>query len=321
MSKRTIEYRCLLISPSDVDEERAAVADMIDRWNAQVGESHDASVRLVMWETHAVPDVSAPAQEVLNRDIVDECDFGIAVFWTRLGSPTTIHESGSIEEIERLRQRGARVLVYMSSAPIPQERLKDDQYHRLSEFRKRLRNEGLLGTYHNVADLREQILLHTTTVIIDLLQKDRGQPSPDAATQTGVLTAPKPDVRVIVFAAETIPPTSGIRHLLGIRIQNHSPVAVYMSGISILLTSGHGLLLVRDVVTGAQQSRVVLRPGESYQWSTDGDSLLRDYSPEDVVGIVAHDDIGREFRESEGTLRKILDEWVQEDKVNRSTTT
>ena len=209
----------------------------------------------------------------------------------------------------------------MSSAPIPQERLKDDQYHRLSEFRKRLKNEGLLGTYHNVADLREQILLHTTTVIIDLLQKDRGQPSPDAATQTGVLTAPKPDVRVIVFAAETIPPTSGIRHLLGIRIQNHSPVAVYMSGISILLTSGHGLLLVRDVVTGAQQSRVVLRPGESYQWSTDGDSLLRDYSPEDVVGIVAHDDIGREFRESEGTLRKILDEWVQEDKVNRSTTT
>ena len=192
MSKRTTAFRCLLISPSDVDEERAAVADVIDRWNAQVGEGHDASVRLVMWETHAVPDVSAPAQEILNRDIVDECDFGIAVFWTRLGSPTTTHESGSIEEIERLRQRGARVLVYMSSAPIPQERLKDDQYHRLSEFKKRLRNEGLLGTYHDVADLREQILLHTTTVIIDLLQKDRGQPSPDAAMQIGVLTAPQP---------------------------------------------------------------------------------------------------------------------------------
>ena len=91
-----------------------------------------------------------------------------------------------------------------------------------------------------------------------------------------------------------------------------------MSGLSIFLTSGIGLLLVRDVVTGAQQSRVVLRPGESYQWSTDGDSLLRDYSPEDIVGVVAHDDIGREFRESEGTLRKILDEWLHEDKVNRS---
>ena len=171
MSKRTIEYSCLLISPSDVNEERAAIVDVINHWNAQIGKNHDASVRLVMWETHAVPDVSAPAQEVLNRDIVDECDFGIAVFWTRLGSPTTTYDSGSMEEIERLRQRGARVLVYMGSAPIPQERLKDDQYHRLSEFKKQLRNEGLLGTYHDVADLREQILLHTTTVVIHLLQK------------------------------------------------------------------------------------------------------------------------------------------------------
>ena len=136
MSKRIIEYRCLLISPSDVDEERAAVSAVIDDWNALIGKGHDARVLLVRWETHGVPDVSAPPQEVLNRDIVDECDFGIAIFWTRLGSPTTTHESGSIEEIERLRQRGARVLVYVSSAPIPQERLRDDQYHRLSEFRK-----------------------------------------------------------------------------------------------------------------------------------------------------------------------------------------
>ena len=315
MSKQIIEYRCLLISPSDVDEERDAASAINEHWNALIGKGLDARVHLVRWETHGVPDVSAPPQEVLNRDIVDECDFGIAIFWTRLGSPTATHVSGSIEEIERLRQRGARVLVYMSSAPVPQERLRDDQYHRLRDFREQLGNEGLLGTYRDVADLREKLLLHTTTVIIGLLQKDRSQPSHGAATQAGVLTAPKPDVRVVVFSAETIPRTSHTRRLLGIRIQNHSPVAVYMSGISILLTSGHGLLLVRDVITGALQSRVVLRPGESYRWSTDGDKLLREYSPKDVVGVVAQDDIGREFRESEGTLRKILDKWVQEDQA------
>ena len=105
MSKQILEYRCLLISPSDVGEERDAVAAMIDHWNAPVGKGLNARVHLVRWETHGVPDGSAPPQEVLNRDIVDECDFGIAIFWTRPGSPTTTYVYGSIEEIDHLRPR------------------------------------------------------------------------------------------------------------------------------------------------------------------------------------------------------------------------
>ena len=229
MSRKIIEYRCLLISPSDVQEERDAVSQIMAQWNALVGKGHDARVHLVRWETHSVPDVSAPAQEVLNRDVVDDCDFGIAIFWSRLGSPTNNHASGSIEEIERLRQRGARVLVYMNSAPIPQEQLRDAQYQHLCEFKERLCKEGLLGTYRGIGDLRERILLHTTAVVIKLLQKDRGQPAPGDATNVDVLTAPKPDVRVVVFSAETIPRKPRPRHLLGIRIQNYSPIAVFMS--------------------------------------------------------------------------------------------
>jgi hypothetical protein len=314
MAKRVVEYRCLLISPGDVEQQRAAVVEAIDRWNALVGAALDARVHLVRWETHGVPDASAPPQEVLNRQIVDECDFGIAVFWTRIGTATTTQPSGSIEEIERLRERGARVLVYVSSAPIPQDRLKDDQFQRLSEFKKRLQQEGLLGSYQDTADLRQQIPLHVTAVVAELLQKDRGQPSPGVSGPTsGVLTAPKPDVRVVVFPAETVPRTPGVKHLLGIRIQNHSPVVVYISGISILLKSGRGLLLFRDVVTGREQSRVALRPGESYMWSTSADDLLREVKIDDVIGAVAYDDIGRDFREPDGTLRNILQDWSAKD--------
>ena len=320
MSRKLVEYRCLLISPSDVEDERDAVSQVMARWNALVGESHDARVDVVKWETHSVPDASAPAQEVLNRDVVDECDFGIAVFWTRLGSPTSDYESGSIEEIERLRQRGARVLVYMNSAPIPQERLHDAQYERLCKFVTQLKAEGLIGEYRGISDLREQVLLHTTGVVVKLLQKDRGQPSPDDGGKVEVLTARMPDVRVIVFAAETAPRRPRPRHLLGIRIQNYSPVPVYMSSISILLKSGTGLLLIRDEVTGALQSRVPLQPGQSYQWSTNGDTLLRDYSPEGVVGVVAHDDVGREYREPEGALKGIMEKWAKEDAPSKDGT-
>jgi hypothetical protein len=114
------EYRCLLISPSDVEEEREALLEVVARWNAHDGKALGARVELVRWETHAVPDSGQPAQASLNRQIVDECDFGIAVFWARLGTPTASEHSGSIEEINRLKARGANVLVCFNAAPVPQ---------------------------------------------------------------------------------------------------------------------------------------------------------------------------------------------------------
>jgi hypothetical protein len=320
VSKNVIEYRCLLISPGDVAEERDAISAAVVQWNAQIGSVLGARIELVRWETHSVPDASAPPQEVLNQQIVDDCDFGIAIFSGRLGTPTTTSLSGSVEEIDRLRERGARLLVYFSTAPIPQSDLKDDQYAKLADYRDKLRSEGLSGEFQDVSDLEKQILLHLTSVVAWLLEKDRGQPSPDGTTQaTPVLTAPVPDVRVVVFPAETYPPTRGIKHLLGIHVQNHSPAVVFISGISIMLKGNRGLLLYRDAITGAEQSRRSLRPGESFRWSANCDDLLRDYSIDDIDGVVVHDDIGRQFREANGTLQTIFKKWLLEDQEKSET--
>jgi hypothetical protein len=194
MSRPITEYRCLLISPGDVTEEREGLAKAVDRWNAQVGDALDARVRLVRWETDRVPDASAPPQQVLNRQIVDESDFEIALFWARLGTPTGTHAAGSLEEIEQLQRRGARVLIYFKNAPVPQELLKDDQYARVSEFKTKMEKKGLLGTFSGTNDLVQPVLLHLTGVVADLLKRDRAQPQPDENKQA-VLTAPKPDVR------------------------------------------------------------------------------------------------------------------------------
>ena len=37
MARTVVEYRCLLISPSDVDVERAAISEVVEQWNAQIG--------------------------------------------------------------------------------------------------------------------------------------------------------------------------------------------------------------------------------------------------------------------------------------------
>ena len=162
MPKQVIEYRCLLISPGDVTEERDELTKLINNWNAQIGSGLGARLELVRWESHATPDMADKAQNVINKQLLEECDLGIAVFWYRLGTATENYPSGSVEEIYRLLQQKSRVMVYFCNRPIPQEALRNDQFAKLQDIRRKFEDEGLLATYSDSANLREQVQLHLT---------------------------------------------------------------------------------------------------------------------------------------------------------------
>ncbi len=304
MPRAVIEYRCLLISPSDVDAERDALASLVHDWNAHIGESLGARVVLVRWETHAVPDTSSPPQQSVNQQIVDDSDFGIAVFWTRLGTETSVAPSGSVEEVKRLMARGARVLVYFSGMPVPQERLRDDQFQRLQAFKAEVQGAALLGSYSSLEDLRHQVQLHLTTVVAGLLQADRSQPSPEPSG-ANVLTASTPDVRVRVAAA-TVAPGPDAVEVLAITVQNHSPLVVYVASVVLILAGQRKLWAPRDFVTSECQRRRVLQPGESMTFMMSPDEVAKHSKAAPVEYAAAVDDIGREFRSSSAELAQAL---------------
>lgn len=311
MPRTVVEYRCLLISPGDVDSERVAVSDVVALWNAQVGEALGARVTVVRWETHSVPDASGAPQDVLNRQIVDNCDFAVAVFWSRVGTPTSGYQSGSIEEIQRLRERGARVLIYFNTSPIPQSALTDEQFQRLRQFKKELQQQGLYAEYGSIPELREQVQLHLTSVVAGLLQRERGQPSPGEGREA-VLTAPKPDVRVLVYTALVLPDDEP-RQVLHVVVQNHSPVSVFISNISIVVRDGRRLWLHRDTVTHEMQTRRGLRSGESYSISADGYALAKDFRIDDLLHVVVTDDVGREYVSTNGALQSAVRDFVRSE--------
>lgn len=304
MPRSVIQYRCLLISPSDVHREREALSDLVTKWNAHVGQALGALVELVRWETHSAPDSSAPPQAALNSQVVDDSDFGIAVFWTRLGTATESAQSGSIEEVRRLVQRGARVLIYFSSAPVPQERLADDQFQQLQQFKAEVQQGALVGSYARLEELREQVQLHLTTTVAKLLEADRSQPSPDA-TASGVLTAPIPDVRVQVAAAMVMPGPETV-DVLSVTVQNHSPMVVYIASVALALANQKRLYAPRDVITGEFQRRRALQPGESFSFMMSPAELSKHATGAQVRCAVATDDIGRVFESSEESMRIAL---------------
>ena len=310
MPQRIAEYRCLLISPGDVAAERDALTDMAQSWNAQIGRGLDARVDLMRWESHGTPDMSQPAQAVLNEQLLDDCELGIAVFWTRVGTATQDYESGSVEEIERLLERGVRVLIYFCERDIPQVAWKDDQFQRLQKLRQNYSARGLVWTYTNVQSLREQVMLHLTNVITGLLSQARAGAGSNYGF--GKLTAAIPDVRVSVSGGVSVTAGGSPLHMMIISVANHSPVRVYLSNIVIELDANENLFIKEDFLTGEFNSRRVLDSGQSLSFHIGPGQLLK-FRDRTFKYAVATDEIGRSYRSADdGTVQRLVNSLLGE---------
>lgn len=169
MPKNVLEYTVLIASPSDVMNERRAIRQTIHNWNASVGQALGVRLEPVMWETHTTPEQGERPQAIINRQIVDDCDILVGVFWTRLGSPTGVAASGTVEEIGRFVEANKPALIYFSSRHIPMG-FDLDQYKKLLEFKSVSEAKGLHGSFGTVEKLRTDLHADLTRTINRLHQ-------------------------------------------------------------------------------------------------------------------------------------------------------
>lgn len=128
-------YRVLIASPSDLDEDRKAIADAIHEWNSIFAAEREIMLLPVMWETDAIPETGGRPQGFINERLVKPADIIIGAFWTRVGSPTGVEESGTIEEIKEGLKAGKKVMLYFSENDWPRRLINTDQHQKLEEFR------------------------------------------------------------------------------------------------------------------------------------------------------------------------------------------
>lgn len=95
------------------------IPNLFVRWNHAKKDFH---LLPEMWETAAVPTYGDHPQHIINKQILERSDLLVALFWTRIGSPTPSASSGTIEEIrEFVRLKGPkRVMLYFCTRPIEQ---------------------------------------------------------------------------------------------------------------------------------------------------------------------------------------------------------
>ncbi|WP_069791591.1 DUF4062 domain-containing protein (plasmid) [Cyanobacterium sp. IPPAS B-1200] len=177
-------YRVLIASPGDVIEEREIIREEINRWNSMNTKSMKITLLPIGWETDATPDLRERGQAVINRQLVDNCDILIGIFWTRIGTPTPKAKSGTVEEIERALAEGKRCMVYFSDKPISPSTMNKEQSERLEEYKQDLKNTGLTSQYKDTHDFKEQVFRHINNSVLEIEKEDKERRAAEQEAKT-----------------------------------------------------------------------------------------------------------------------------------------
>jgi nucleoside 2-deoxyribosyltransferase len=187
--------RVVIASPSDTADARQVLKTTIEEWNGLHGESTGIMLLALMWERDATPEMGQRPQEILNRQLIDAADILIGIFWTRLGTPTSEADSGTVEEIDRAYKAGKPVLLYFSSVPVVPQSIDQEQYARLTEFRDNVMKRALVDSFASLDELRWK----SSAALIRTI-RDRFVGSDDDLPSTESALEAKREKRAVIIA-------------------------------------------------------------------------------------------------------------------------
>lgn len=189
-------FRVLIASPGDVVDERDIAVKTIQEWN----DLNSSERRIVMlplrWETHSAPEYGTRPQEVINRLVVDHCDLVIGIFWTRVGTPTGLADSGTLEEIERVANQGKPVMLYFSQVRQDPNSIDLAQLAKLRDFRQKIMPKALVESFTSQIEFRDKLSKQLEIQLRSLVAGETtGEPEDRSATRTSDITLEFCDVQ------------------------------------------------------------------------------------------------------------------------------
>lgn len=161
MTKTLKQVNVFIASPGDVSDARDCARKAVERLNRLVAKPSGFLLDPIGWED--IPASKAKrTQEVINP-YVDAADIFIGILNRRFGSPTSVAESGTEEEYNRIEKRWREedpkpeIMIYFKR--LSQEDLADpgEQLQRVLGFRDRISDTVLYKEFEGSDDLGEKI--------------------------------------------------------------------------------------------------------------------------------------------------------------------
>jgi hypothetical protein len=179
MTLQATVYRILIAAPDDVIAEQKAIQEIISSWNTKYSARMKAVFLPVLLETHLVQETSDRPKAIFDKQLIKDCDIFIGVFWTRIGTESSLAESITIEEIKEFVKAGKSVMIYLSSAPVVPGSIDLKQYGKLMKFMNECLLLGLVNNYNSILDFREKLSTQIVSNILKLHKVPEGETRSD----------------------------------------------------------------------------------------------------------------------------------------------
>lgn len=168
MSNNVRHYKIMLGGPNDTEEKLKVIENAINEWNKRYTDVFKVQFNFLSGKS-AAPLLmkDTDGQEVINDQVIPNCDMMLALFWTRLGSPTQRAESGTLEEIEQFLNAKKRVLLYFSESVILPTGIDSKQFKNVLAFKKEIEEKrlGLHATVKTDDELRDKVIDDLLTLV------------------------------------------------------------------------------------------------------------------------------------------------------------
>jgi hypothetical protein len=176
-------------SPADVSAERNALERVVEEVNLILESYASKRLELVRWETHAHPAAGNDPQDVINKQLGEDYDVFIGIFWSRIGTPTPRAASGSVEEFEAALERHRKspgsieIMVYFKDEAIPPSQIDPEQLRSIQEFKSQLTSLGILFfAFKNLEEFSRLARIHLAKVARDRERSGRMDTKPTTQT-------------------------------------------------------------------------------------------------------------------------------------------
>lgn len=189
MAKTEIVLQVFVASPGDVKEERIVLEGVIKELNITWSDTFSIRLDLIKWETHTSPGVGEDAQDVINAQIQEPYDIFIAIFWSRIGTPTERAQSGTVEEFNRAYEQfkddpeSIEIMVYFKETPIKPSKIDHDQMKEVAGFKSRMARLGLYWEFDSSDSFKELVRGHLNQKIKKWVKRYYGNSIQQSETQ------------------------------------------------------------------------------------------------------------------------------------------
>lgn len=216
MSYQATVVNIMIASPSDVSPARQVARRVIDEWNVIHQKDKKIVLTPIGWESHSFPEAGDRPQAIINGQLLEDADLLVAIFWTRIGSPTGAAQSGTVEEIEEHLHAGKPAMIYFSSEPVRPDSVDNDQYVAVKAFKQSLRERCLYDEYEDLGAFKTTFTRQLAQIVQSRFANtapgstsESSLPAPDAVTLDGT---------TVTYSGSTsrgLPPKPGPAPLLG----------------------------------------------------------------------------------------------------------